>query len=51
MSKRISEDFYYWCCEWCDSENRVPWEKFSEGLHCGACHRLHEAVTEEQASL
>jgi hypothetical protein len=33
------EDYYYWCCEWCDSENRVLWAKIQEAVSCGACHR------------
>ena len=39
MKIRLSEDYYFWCCEWCDSENRVLWVKVQEGTYCGACHR------------
>jgi hypothetical protein len=39
MKFRINEDYYHWYCEWCDSENRVMWARFQEGITCGACHR------------
>ncbi len=39
MRIRIHEDYYHWCCEWCDSENRVVWARVHEGVQCGACHR------------
>lgn len=35
MKSRLNEDCYFWCCDWCDSENLVIWAK----LQCGACHR------------
>jgi len=39
MKIRPSEDYYFWCCDWCDSENRVLWTRLQEGTYCGACHR------------
>jgi hypothetical protein len=39
MKTRLNEDYYFWCCDWCDSENLVPWTKLLEGANCGACHR------------
>ncbi len=39
MKIRLSEDYYFWCCDWCDSENRVLWAKLQEDTYCGACHR------------
>lgn len=39
MKIKLSEDYYFWCCDWCDSENRVLWAKFQDGINCGACHR------------
>ena len=39
MKIRLNEDYYYWCCDWCDSENRVLWAKLQDGTSCGACHR------------
>ena len=39
MKIRLSEDYYHWCCDWCDSENRMLWAKLQEGIYCGACHR------------
>lgn len=39
MKIRLNEDYYFWCCDWCDSENRVLWVKLQEGTSCGACHR------------
>ena len=38
MNIRPYEDYYHWCCEWCDSENSVLWEQTDEPLYCGACH-------------
>ena len=34
-----NEDYYFWCCDWCDSENLVPRTKLQDGADCGACHR------------
>jgi hypothetical protein len=42
MKIRIDEDYYFWCCDWCDSENLVLWARLQDGPTCGACHRpLH----------
>lgn len=35
----VNEDYYFWCCDWCDSENLVLWAKRQNGTNCGACHR------------
>ncbi len=40
MKLRLNEDYYFWCCDWCDSENLVLWTKVQNGTTCGACHRL-----------
>lgn len=39
MKLRLNEDYYFWCCDWCDSENLVLWAKLQDGATCGACHR------------
>jgi len=39
MKLRLNEDYYFWCCDWCDSENLVLWTKLQDGTTCGACHR------------
>jgi hypothetical protein len=39
MKLRLNEDYYFWCCDWCDTENRVFWAKLQTGTSCGACHR------------
>lgn len=39
MKIRLNEDYYFWCCDWCDSENMVLWTKMQEGTTCGACHK------------
>lgn len=39
MKIRMNEDYYFWCCEWCDSENLVLWAKLDSGANCGACHK------------
>jgi hypothetical protein len=39
MKIRLYEDYYFWCCEWCDTENRVLWARIDEGVSCGACHK------------
>ena len=39
MNIRNNEDFYFWYCDWCDTENLVPWVKLQDGTYCGACHR------------
>jgi hypothetical protein len=39
MKNKFHEEYYAWCCDWCDSENRVPWAKIPDGANCGACHR------------
>lgn len=39
MRNRLNQDYYFWCCDWCDSENMMPWIKLQEGAYCGACHR------------
>ena len=49
MRIRLNEDYYQWCCDWCDTENRVLWARVHEGLYCGACHRLQHADGEEPA--
>ena len=46
MKIRSSEDYYHWCCEWCDTENSVLWVKVHEGLYCGACHKQELADSE-----
>jgi hypothetical protein len=45
MKIRVNEEYYYWCCEWCDTENRVLWANVEKGLACGACHK--EMILEE----
>lgn len=39
MKKRIEDEFYFWCCDWCDTENLVLWSLVQDGPSCGACHR------------
>ena len=39
MKIRLNDDYYFWCCDWCDTENLVLWVKLHEGTFCGACHR------------
>lgn len=39
MKIRINEDYYFWCCDWCDTENLVLWARLHDGPFCGACHR------------
>ncbi len=39
MKLRINEDYYFWCCEWCDTENLILWARLQESPSCGACHR------------
>jgi len=39
MTIRLDEDYYYWCCDWCDTENLVLWAGLHTGAYCGACHR------------
>jgi hypothetical protein len=39
MKIKLNEDYYFWCCDWCDSENRVLWAKLQDDACCGACHR------------
>lgn len=39
MKIRIEEDYYFWCCDWCDTENLVLWARLQDGPSCGACHR------------
>ena len=39
MKIRLNEDYYFWCCDWCDTENRVLWVKLQDETYCGACHR------------
>ncbi|MDD2850873.1 MAG: hypothetical protein PHY09_03115 [Desulfuromonadaceae bacterium] len=39
MKLRLNEDYYFWCCDWCDSENLVLWTKLQNGTTCGACHK------------
>ncbi len=39
MKIRLNEDYYFWCCDWCDTENRVLWARMQDGTFCGACHR------------
>lgn len=39
MKIRLNEDYYFLCCDWCDTENRVLWAKLQEGIYCGACHK------------
>lgn len=39
MKIRLNEDYYFWCCDWCDSENLVLWARLDDGITCGACHK------------
>ena len=39
MEIKLHEEYYFWCCDWCDTENRVHWTKLQDGADCGACHR------------
>jgi hypothetical protein len=39
MKIRLNDDYYFMCCDWCDSENLVLWTKIQDGTTCGACHR------------
>ena len=39
MKIRLNEDYYFWCCDWCDTENLVLWARLQDGTFCGACHR------------
>jgi hypothetical protein len=39
MKIKLNEDYYFWCCDWCDSENRVLWSRLQDGTYCGACHK------------
>ncbi|HBA73506.1 MAG: hypothetical protein A2X82_18235 [Geobacteraceae bacterium GWC2_55_20] len=39
MKIRPNEDYYFWCCDWCDTENLVLWLRLQDGTYCGACHR------------
>lgn len=39
MKIKLNEDYYFWCCDWCDTENLVLWVKLQDGTYCGACHR------------
>jgi hypothetical protein len=39
MKLRLNDDYYFLCCDWCDSENLVLWTKLHDGATCGACHR------------
>jgi len=39
MNIRLDEDYYFWCCDWCDSENMVLRVKLQDGIRCGACQR------------
>lgn len=39
MKPKLNEDYYFWCCDWCDSENLTLWAKCQDGSKCGACHR------------
>lgn len=39
MKIRLNEDYYFWCCDWCDSENLVLWTRMIDGATCGACHK------------
>lgn len=41
MTIESSGEYYFWCCDWCDSENLVLWSKLQDGASCGACHRPH----------
>jgi hypothetical protein len=39
MKVRLNEDYYFLCCDWCDSENLILWAKLADEPICGACHR------------
>lgn len=43
MTIRVNDDYYFWCCDWCDSENLVLRTEMGDGTSCGACHRPHSA--------
>lgn len=45
MKIRLNEDYYQWCCDWCDSENRVLWARSNDSVFCGACHRPQNLAT------
>lgn len=50
MKIRLNEDYYQWCCDWCDSENRVLWARINDGVFCGACHRPQRLTNHLSAS-
>ncbi|MDD5285328.1 MAG: hypothetical protein PHD54_05675 [Desulfuromonadaceae bacterium] len=39
MKIRLNEEYYFSCCDWCDTENLVLWVKLQDGAYCGACHK------------
>jgi hypothetical protein len=39
MKIKPNEDYYFWSCDWCDTENLVLWARLQDGTYCGACHR------------
>ncbi len=39
MKTGSTEDYYFWCCDWCDTENLVLRVKQQDSITCGACHR------------
>lgn len=39
MNIRLNDDYYFLCCDWCDSENLILWAKLGDDPNCGACHR------------
>jgi hypothetical protein len=41
MKTITNEDYFHWCCDWCDTENSVLWAEVDGEMYCGACHKLH----------
>ncbi len=39
MKLRHSEDYYFWCCNMCDSGNLILWAKLQDGATCSICKR------------
>jgi hypothetical protein len=56
MKIMLNDDYYFCCCDWCETENRVLWVKLQDGFYCGACHRpinlpdLNDDVIENRIS-
>lgn len=40
MRLKLSDDYYEWYCEWCDTRNRTLWVRVHEDTaNCAACQR------------